>query len=109
MTGNHFRHGEQHLDEAVFALSGMTADANSGEHRQSKTHCGAVHDRSIAFDRAGFLQQFDPSRTRRRRQADPLGQYAVRQSGVRLQFAQDLQVNSVKISRIGRIGHGNPD
>lgn len=109
MTGDHFRHGEKHLDEAVFALSGMTADANSGEHRQSKTHCGAVHDRPIAFDRAGFLQQFNPSRTGRRRQADPLGQYTVRQPGIGLKFAQDLQVYRVKISRIGRIVHESPD
>jgi hypothetical protein len=26
-----------------------------------------------------------------------------------LKFAQDLQVNSVEIYRIGRIGHGSPD
>lgn len=73
MTGDHLRHGEKHLDEAVFARSGVATDANSGEHRQAKTHCGAVHDRPIAFDRAGFLQQFNPSRTGRWRQANPLG------------------------------------
>lgn len=109
MTRNHFRHGEKHLDEAVFALSGMTADANSGEDSQAKTHCGAVHDRPIAFDRAGFLQQFDPSRTGRWRQANPLGQYAVRQTGIGLKFAQDLQIYCVKISKIGRIAHESPD
>lgn len=109
MTGNHLRHSEKHLDETVFALSGMTADANSGEDSQSKTHCGAVHDRPIAFDRARFLQQFDPSRTGRWRQANPLGQYVVRQPGIGLKFAQDLQVNRVELSRIGRIVHESPD
>lgn len=109
MTSDHFRHGEKHLDETVFALRRVTADANPGEHGQAESDCGAVHDRSIAFDRTGFFQQFDPSRTGRRRETHPLGQHIVWQSSVGLKLAKNLQVYCVKIPGIGRIGHESSD
>lgn len=61
MICDYLWHGEKHLDEAALALSGVAADANSGENGQAKTHCVVVHDCPIALDRAGFLQQFGPS------------------------------------------------
>lgn len=97
MTSDHFRHGEKHLDETVFALGRVTADANPGEDCQAKADCSSVHDRSIAFDRAGFFQKFDPSGTGRGRQANLIGQYVVRQPGIGLKFAQNLQVDRIKL------------
>lgn len=96
MTSNHFRHGKKHLDKTVFALCGVTADANTGEDCQAKAHRSSVHDRSIAFDRSGFFQKFDPSGAGRGRQANLIGQYVVRQSGIGLKFAQNLQVDRIE-------------
>lgn len=109
MTRNHFGHGEKHLDEVVLAFGGVSSDADPGKDRQAEADGGAVQDRSIAFDRTGFFQQFDPSRTRRRRQTHPFGQNVVRQSGVSLKFAQDFQVYRIKLFGIGRIDHDSQE
>lgn len=108
MAGDHFGHGEKHLDEVILAFGRMAANADSGEDGQAEPDRRAVHDRPVALYRARLLQQLDPSRAGRRGQADPIREHVVWQAGVGLKLSKDFQVDRIKADRISRSGHEIP-
>lgn len=105
MAGDHLWHRQQHPYEVLLAFGRMTADANSGEDGQAEPDGRAVHDRPIAFDRACLFQKLDPPGAWGRGQADPFGEHVVRQTGVRLELAKNLEVDRIQVGGVGRNGH----
>ena len=104
MAGDHLRHGLHCRDEAVGIVAGMPLDPDERKRRDRQPDRGAVHQRPVARQHPGLLQQLDPPRARRRRQPDLLGQHDVGNPGVRLQLGEDLQIDRIQ-SGFGRIAH----
>src|SRR5580692_6290729 len=70
-----------------------------GKYGDIETELSRIEQPAIALDVAGLLQGADPPQARRRRNADPLGQFDIGDSAISLDFAEDFEVNFVKILR----------
>ena len=73
-----------------------------GKHRDVETEPARVEQPAIPLDVAFLFQSPDPAQAGRRRNPDPFGQFDIGDSTVSLDFAQDFEVDFVKV-----LGHVN--
>ena len=78
---------------------GLARQMDGRKYRDVETELSRIEQPAIALDVAGLLQRPDAAQARRRRNADAFGQLNIRDSAVSLDFAQDFEVNFVKILR----------
>jgi len=83
------------LAEAVGPFLGVVAGADHDEHRQVQPEFGQVHLGAGAADDAAGVQPLQSAPAGVLRQADPVGQLALRQRALALQAGNDIQIKLV--------------
>jgi hypothetical protein len=100
----HQRLGADEFFERAQIGVGLARQMHGGEHRDVEAEPARIEHSAITEDVALFLQRSHPAQAGRRRNADPFGQFNIGDSAVGLDFAENFEVDFVKVLR-----HAGPD
>ena len=97
MAGQHLGNRQHRLFELLHILGVVLFERNMDERHYLVAELARVEPGVVAADHPFTLEPLDPAPARRRRQRHPFGQVGAGQARIRLQLAENFQIDTVEL------------